>query len=199
MIMNSQILGRNNISRDALYNPYEYYRGVMTPPWGNQTSRDTTYDDAKEQKVESWIKIFLSNEMFINNGDSIISLEKNSVQRTDIQSEINQRLKYLDDIFDEEENMERYRHTKVLLEQFFNSVLLKEPPLIGIDNNGKIMAEWHDINDCKIISIKPETEKRITVFCLKVTGIIFTVITRLEDLTDRRDKDLQAMLSGILT
>jgi hypothetical protein len=116
-----------------------------------------------------------------------------------ISKEISRRLKYLDNIFDEEENMERYRYTKVLLEHFFNSVLLKEPPLIGIDNNGQITAEWHGINDCKIISIKPETEKRVTVFCLKVTGIIFTVITRLEDLIARRDKDLQAMLSGILT
>jgi hypothetical protein len=116
----------------------------------------------------------------------------------DIQENIKQRLAYLDSVFDEEENMERYLETKVLLERFFDLVLLKMPPFIGIDNNGQIEAEWHDINEYKIISIRPEREQKITISGLKVTGTILTVITRLEDFINKRDKELQIMLSGIL-
>jgi hypothetical protein len=120
------------------------------------------------------------------------------IRQAGIRDEINQRLRYLDDVFDEEENMERYRYTKVLLERFFDAVLLKETPLIGIDNNGQIVAEWHDVNDYKIISIKPEMEQTITIFCLKVSGTVLTVIKKMDDIIAMRDKDLQTILSEIL-
>jgi hypothetical protein len=84
---------------------------------------------------------------------------------------IRERVSDLDEIFDEESNeeetREKYQSTKKLLLNVLSYLNPKIYPLIGIDDNGQIGAEWQDGPDYKILSIIPRHENNISVSYIK--------------------------------
>jgi hypothetical protein len=119
----------------------------------------------------------------------------------EIWKKIIDRVSYLDKIFDEEKNEEeirkKYHSTKKLLLDVLYCFNLKKPPLIGIDDNGQIGAEWQDGPDYKIVSIIPRHENNISVSYIKKTGEMLCEKTTLQRLIDG-DRELSTWLRKIL-
>jgi hypothetical protein len=118
-------------------------------------------------------------------------------EKPEIWKKINERLTYLDTVFDEEENRKKYQFTKKLLVDVLQSFNLKQYPLIGIDDNGQIGAEWHDGHDYKIISIIPHREDDISVSCVKKTGTMLHIGTTLAQLKIHGAKELSVPLGKL--
>jgi hypothetical protein len=153
------------------------------------------------------VKIPLSNswkteQLFGNMTPSPINIDSYILMRAydekpKIWKNINERLAYLDKIFDEEENMEKYQSTKKLLLDVLQNFNLKQYPLIGIDDNGQIGAEWHDGYDYKILSIVPYSEDNVSVSCVKKTGTMLNMRTTIAQLKIHGAKELSAPLGEL--
>jgi hypothetical protein len=126
----------------------------------------------------------------------IVSINK--INEDGIRKAISDRLSYLDEVFDEEEHIEKYRSTKQILIDLFNSVRLIKTPYIGIDDNGQIEAFWYEGDDYKIISLIPINEHKIIVSCLKDSNTTITVNTSLENIKKSHGRELSMLWKEII-
>jgi hypothetical protein len=122
---------------------------------------------------------------------------QSSDEERDVWKNISKRLKYLDEIFYEEENYEKYQVTKSILLNVLQCFKLKKYPFIGIDDNGQIGAEWHDGNNFKIFSIVPRHEDDISFSCIKKTGDMLNEVITLDRLKISKYKKLITPLEEI--
>jgi hypothetical protein len=118
-------------------------------------------------------------------------------EKAKIWTKINERMAYLDEIFDEHEYKENYQTTKRLLLDVLRCLKVKKYPFIGIDDNGQIGAEWHNGNDYKIISIIPHRNDNISVSCIKKNGIMLHMGTTLPQLNISCAEELSAPLGEL--
>jgi hypothetical protein len=114
-----------------------------------------------------------------------------------IWEKIKDRLAYLDEIFDEEENKKKYQFTKQILLDVLRCFRLKKQPLIGIDDNGQIGASWYNGFDYKIISIIPHRENNISVSCIMKTGKILQNKTTLAQIKSKGTRELTQRLGEL--
>jgi hypothetical protein len=114
---------------------------------------------------------------------------------------IRERVSYLDKIFDEEKNekeiREKYHSTRKLLLEVLGCLNPKIHPLIGIDDNGQIGAEWQDGPDYKILSIIPRRENDISLSCIKKKGEMLCEKTTLQRFQVDGDRELSTRLGKI--
>jgi hypothetical protein len=102
--------------------------------------------------------------------------------KTSNKKKIEERLIYLDEIMQTNENRTKYIETKQILEEILNTIHYIKYPYIGVDDDGQICAEWHKAENYKIVSLIPLSEQIIKISCLKASNTIITVQTSLSSI-----------------
>jgi hypothetical protein len=118
-------------------------------------------------------------------------------EESEVWKKISKRLEYLDKIYDEEENKGKYQSTKRILLDVLQCFKLKQYPLIGINDNGQVGAEWHDSLNFKIISVIPRSTDDISFSYINKTGKMFHTKKTLAHLKFSSIKELLVPLKEI--
>ncbi len=95
---------------------------------------------------------------------------------------ISERLKYLSENLDEDQDLEIFNLSRNTVENFISYIKTTELPLISIDNSGNIIFEWREYNQYEIIMMLFKSDGNISLTgvkekkCLiKASGIISEV------------------------
>jgi hypothetical protein len=146
-----------------------------------------------QEKTAIFSNDIISNSIEISNYIFIQSYD----EETEIWKKINKRLTYLDKISGEQESNRKYQSTKLLLLDVLRCFKLKKQPLIGIDDNGQIGAEWHNGHNFKIISIVPRREDNISFSIIKKNGTMLHIQNNLALIKNHSVKELSTALGEI--
>jgi len=95
---------------------------------------------------------------------------------------ISERLKYLFDNLDEDQDKEIFNLSKNTVNHFIKYIKTTKTPLVSVDNVGNILFEWRDYNNYNIIMLLFKTNDTISLTgikqdkcVIKVSGIISEV------------------------
>lgn len=95
---------------------------------------------------------------------------------------ISERLKYLSDNLDEDQNKEIFNLSKNTVNHFIEYIKTTKTPLVSVDNVGNILFEWRDYHNYNIIMLLFKTNDTVSLTgikqnkcVIKVSGIISEV------------------------
>jgi hypothetical protein len=112
------------------------------------------------------------------------------------QKEIHKRFKFLDGSLEDEQDEEIYKLTKTVALEVLRYLSFEASPLIGIDNSGQVIVEWHDYRECRIIRIIPAIQNKVIFQGIKTNGTSFTINSNLHNIKENDNKDLARFIPG---
>jgi hypothetical protein len=100
------------------------------------------------------------------------------------------RFAYLSDVLENDQDRTLFETTKNLLMEVLETLKFDISPDIGVDDSGRVIAEWHDYNDFAAISIIPFSPDKILFEGLKKNNTIFTITTTIQNLKKNNNDEL---------
>ena len=100
------------------------------------------------------------------------------------------RFAYLAGVLEGGQDRALFETTKALLLRVFDYVKFDKAPDIGVDDAGRVIAEWHYYDDYAVISIIPFSAEKILFEGIKKNNTIFTISTTLQNLKENNNNEL---------
>jgi hypothetical protein len=96
---------------------------------------------------------------------------------------VEKRLDFLEENLDEEQDIDIFTKSKQAVLEFINRIKFSEQPLIGVDNTGYIVFEWHQYNMFDLVMMLFKADSNISLTAIKekkivkkATGIISEIV-----------------------
>jgi hypothetical protein len=105
-------------------------------------------------------------------------------------SVFDKRFAYLAGVLEGDQNRMLFDTTKTLLLGVFAHLQFDKAPDIGVDDDGRVIAEWHNYDDYTVISIIPFSAEKILFEGIKKNNTIFTISTTLQNLKENNNNEL---------
>jgi hypothetical protein len=105
------------------------------------------------------------------------------------------RFAYLADVLEPDQDRALFETTKDLLLEVFSYLKFDKDPDIGVDDAGRVVAEWHNYDEYAVISIIPYSAEKVLFEGIKKNNTIFTISTTLQNLLENNNNELLLKLT----
>lgn len=115
-------------------------------------------------------KSILTKESEIPNLTVITQISQKIISKKDFddyKEKITDRLKYLAENLDEEQDEEIFNLSRATADKFLNYIGHTDLPLISVDNSGNIIFEWRHYNNYDIVMLLFKTNETIALTGIK--------------------------------
>ena len=123
---------------------------------------------------------------------NLLALIANSLRESKTsgqKSSIENRIAVLSENLDEDQDSELFSLSVSLFRSVFPKLITEEPPRLGLDDSGVLVAEWDNYGDYTMVTIRFGDEKQISLVavkdgrlvnkCVGITDEIISVFNRL--------------------
>jgi hypothetical protein len=100
------------------------------------------------------------------------------------------RFAYLAGVLEGDQDQTLFEATKALLLGVFAYLKFDKDPDIGVDDSGRVIAEWHNYDDYAVISVIPFSPEKILFEGIKKNNTVFTISTTLQNLKENNNNEL---------
>jgi hypothetical protein len=95
---------------------------------------------------------------------------------------LERRFNYLAEVLEDDQDRTLFETTRRLLIEVFECLDFDADPEIGVDDEGRSIAEWHDYHEYTFFSIIPYSADKIRLEGIKRDDTLFSISTTINNL-----------------